>query len=100
MIILNELSGLCEEQSTISGLHRCWSGIVSTVEAAETLGSLGNQAMSPTNQDNNGVKAGQGWCVSQNQSTSLPLSNLQGTSDNDSLSVSLLFSITKMCPTF
>lgn len=56
ILILNELSGFCEEQSTLSGLHRCWSGTVSTVEAAETLGSLGNHAMFPISQDNMGSR--------------------------------------------
>lgn len=37
---LNELPGLLEDQSTVSGLHGDWAGIVPTVEAAETLGSL------------------------------------------------------------
>lgn len=52
VLTLNELPGPCEDQSTLRALHRYWSGIVSTVDAAETLRSLGNQAMFPTSQDN------------------------------------------------
>lgn len=40
---LNELPWFCKDQSAVSGLHRYYSGIVSSVQAAETLGSLGSK---------------------------------------------------------
>ena len=42
-LILNELPWFCEDQSAVSGSHRYYSGMASAVQAAETLGSLGNK---------------------------------------------------------
>lgn len=55
-LTLNELPWFCEDQSAVSGLHRYYSEMVSAVQAAETLGSLGEQAMIPTGCDSMGSR--------------------------------------------